>query len=221
MQCLETVKSAADSLLGLVDDLLDFERIEAGKLELAPADFALRPMMADALRAQTVRARGKGLELVWKVEPDAPDALVGDAGRLRQVLLNLVGNAIKFTRHGEVAVRVGVAEGPVPDEEAVLRFAVRDTGIGIPPDRRERIFRRLRAGGQLDDAGIRRHRVGPDHRRASGRPDGRDDRGGERAGQGEHLQLHGAIRAASHIARSRSSPGDRTRPMWRRRRARP
>jgi signal transduction histidine kinase/AmiR/NasT family two-component response regulator len=140
-QCLETVKSAADSLLGLVDDLLDFERIEAGKLELAPADFALRPMMADALRAQTVQARGKGLELVWKVEPDAPDALVGDAGRLRQVLLNLVGNAIKFTRHGEVAVRVGVAECPVPDEEAVLRFAVRDTGIGIPPDGRERIFR--------------------------------------------------------------------------------
>ena len=140
-QCLETVKSAADSLLGLVDDLLDFEKIEAGKLELVPADFSLRPMMADALRALAVRAQKKGLELVWNVEPDVPDALVGDAGRLRQVLLNLVGNAIKFTKQGEVAVRVEVADGPAPGEEAVLRFTVADTGIGIPPDGRERIFR--------------------------------------------------------------------------------
>jgi PAS domain S-box-containing protein len=140
-QCLETVKSAADSLLGLVDELLDFEKIEAGKLELVPAEFSLRPMMADTLRAFVVRADAKGLELTCNVEPDVPDALVGDAGRLRQVVVNLVGNAVKFTRHGEVAVRVGVAEGPAPGEEAVLRFAVRDTGIGVPPDGRERIFR--------------------------------------------------------------------------------
>jgi PAS domain S-box-containing protein len=140
-QCLETVKSAADSLLGLVDDLLDFEKIEAGKMELVPADFTLRPMMADALRALTVRAHQKGLELVWNVEPDVPDALVGDAGRLRQVLLNLVGNAIKFTKQGEVAVRVEVVDSPAPEGEAVLRFAVADTGIGIPPDGQERIFR--------------------------------------------------------------------------------
>jgi CheY-like chemotaxis protein len=83
----------------------------------------------------------KGLELVCDAGPDVPDALVGDAGRLRQVLLNLVGNAIKFTKHGEVAVRVEVAEGPAPGEEAVLRFTVRDTGIGIPPDGQQRIFR--------------------------------------------------------------------------------
>jgi PAS domain S-box-containing protein len=140
-QCLETVKSAADSLLGLVDDLLDFEKIEAGKLALVPAEFSLRPTMADALRALIVRAHLKGLELACDVEPDVPDALVGDAGRLRQVLLNLVGNAIKFTKQGEVAVRVEAVDVPAPGGDAVLRFAVRDTGIGIPLDGRERIFR--------------------------------------------------------------------------------
>ena len=140
-QCLEMVKSAADNLLGLVDDLLDFEKVEAGKLELVPADFSLRAMMSDALRALTVRARMKGLELVDNAEPDVPDTLVGDAGRLRQVLLNLIGNAIKFTRHGEVAVRVEVADGPATGDEVVLRFTVRDTGIGIPPEGQERIFR--------------------------------------------------------------------------------
>jgi PAS domain S-box-containing protein len=140
-QCLETVKAAADSLLGLVDDLLDFEKIEAGKLDLVPADFSLRAMMAHALQAMTVRAHMKGLVLVRNVEPDVPDALVGDAGRLRQVLLNLVGNAIKFTKQGEVAVRVEVVDGPAPEAAVVLRFVVTDTGIGIPPDGQERIFR--------------------------------------------------------------------------------
>jgi CheY-like chemotaxis protein len=152
-QCLETAKSAADSLLGLVNDLLDFEKVEAGKLELVPADFSLRPMMADALRALTMRAREKRLELVCNVEPDVPDALVGDAGRLRQVLLNLIGNAIKFTKHGEVAVRVGVAVGQAPEGEVVLGFAVSDTGIGIPLDGQERIFR---AFEQADSSTTRR-----------------------------------------------------------------
>ena len=99
-QCLKTVKSAADNLLGLINDLLDFSKIEAGKLELDPADFSLRAALGDTLRALAVRAHTKGLELVCHVQPDVPDALVGDAGRLRQVLLNLVGNAIKFTDAG-------------------------------------------------------------------------------------------------------------------------
>ena len=99
-QCLKTVKSAADSLLGIINDLLDFSKIEAGKLELDPADFSLRAAVGDTLRALAVRAHKKGLELIYQVQPDVPDALVGDAGRLRQVLLNLVGNAIKFTDDG-------------------------------------------------------------------------------------------------------------------------
>jgi PAS domain S-box-containing protein len=157
-QCLRTVKSAADSLLGLINDLLDFSKIEAGKLELDPGDFSLRAALGDTLRALAVRAHKKGLELACNVQPEVPDALVGDAGRLRQVLLNLVGNAIKFTELGEVVVSVGVEEPRAKPQrreedqasplgafaalrEVLLHFTVRDTGIGIPPDKQERIFR--------------------------------------------------------------------------------
>src|SRR5262249_8261758 len=93
----------------------------------------------NTLRALAMRAHRKGLELVCQVQPDAPDALIGDAGRLRQVLLNLVGNAIKFTEHGEVAVQVEAAR-PAGPHEVLLRFTLRDTGIGIPTDKQERIF---------------------------------------------------------------------------------
>ncbi len=140
-QCLQTVQSAADNLLGIINDLLDFSKIEAGKLELDLADFSLRSMLDDALRALAVRAHSKGLELACHVQPDVPDALVGDAGRLRQVLLNLIGNAVKFTEQGEVVVRVEVVGAPASEDEASLHFAIRDTGIGIPKDKQERIFR--------------------------------------------------------------------------------
>src|SRR5262245_60247204 len=147
-QYLQTVKSAADNLLGIINDLLDFAKIEAGKLELNPADFSLRGAVGDTLRALAVRAHKKGLELTCQVQPDVPDALVGDAGRLRQVLLNLVGNAIKFTEQGEVVINVTSETGPMgplgpisDSPEALVRFSVRDTGIGIPPDQQERIFR--------------------------------------------------------------------------------
>src|SRR5260370_15823138 len=124
-------------------------------MALDPADLSLRAALGDTLRALAVRAHRKGLELVCHVQPDVPDALVGDAGRLRQVLLNLVGNAIKFTDDGEVVVRVSVAKetrregdketesdtAPVSLSSCLLVFEVRDTGIGIPQDRQERIFR--------------------------------------------------------------------------------
>src|SRR5438132_4931360 len=157
-QGLKTVKSAADSLLGIINDLLDFSKIEAGKLELVPADFSLRGAVGDTLRALAVRAHKKGLELVYHVQADVPDALVGDAGRLRQVLLNLVGNAVKFTGEGEVVVRVEIqGDGPPPSPgagEVGLRFTVRDTGIGIPPDQQARIFR---AFEQEDTSTTRKH----------------------------------------------------------------
>src|SRR5207302_2759638 len=117
-QCLRTVKSAADSLLGIINDLLDFSKIEAGKLELDLGDFSLRAAVVDTVRALAVRAHTKGLELVCQVQPDVPDALVGDAGRLRQVLLNLVGNAIKFTEEGEVVVTVENVSGGVVSGES-------------------------------------------------------------------------------------------------------
>ncbi|WP_165235406.1 ATP-binding protein [Aquisphaera insulae] len=153
-ECLETVKSATDSLLGLIDDLLDFSRIESGKLELIPSDFSLRGALSDTVRTLIVRARSKGLELACEVQPDVPDSLVGDAGRLRQVLLNLIGNAIKFTSQGQVSVRVEGADGPAPEGKAALRFRVIDTGIGIPPDGQERIFR---AFEQADSSTTRRY----------------------------------------------------------------
>jgi PAS domain S-box-containing protein len=159
-QCLRTVKSAADNLLVIINDLLDFSKIEAGKMELDPAPFSLRTAVADTLRSLAVRAHAKGLELVCHVQPDVPDALVGDAGRVRQVLLNLVDNAIKFTDHGEVVVRVGCEMGPIgrmgpigpispirpispvsESPEARLTFEVHDTGIGIPKDKQTSIFR--------------------------------------------------------------------------------
>jgi len=135
---LEMVKVSADSLLTVINDILDFSKIEAGKLELDPHPFHLRDHLGDTLRALTTRAEQKGLELTYYIEPEVPDALVGDSGRLRQVLVNLVGNAIKFTPQGEVTVRVEM--GSETKEEVTLHFAVADTGIGIPPEKQQQIF---------------------------------------------------------------------------------
>ncbi|RKH33664.1 response regulator [Corallococcus praedator] len=138
-QSLKTVKSATGNLLGIINDLLDFSKIEAGKLALDAADFGLRSAIGDTLRALAVRAHRKGIELVCNVHADVPDALVGDAGRLRQIVINLVGNAIKFTAQGEVVMQVEVASESA--EQVALRFSVRDTGIGISTDKQTAIFR--------------------------------------------------------------------------------
>ncbi|MEI9951727.1 MAG: PAS domain-containing protein [Pseudomonadota bacterium] len=141
-QLLSTVKSAARNLLSIIDDLLDFSKIAAGKLTLDQSEFSLRATLSDTLRALTTRAHKKGLELISHVSPDVHDRLVGDAGRLRQVLMNLVGNAIKFTARGQVVVEVNNARTALPLESAssVLRFTVRDTGIGIARDKQAAIF---------------------------------------------------------------------------------
>jgi two-component system, sensor histidine kinase and response regulator len=134
----ETVHRSGEALLAIINDILDFSKIEAGRLELEPVPFGLRETLAETLKSVAPLAHGKGLELAYEVRPDVPDDLVGDTGRLAQVVLNLVGNAIKFTERGEVAVRVdAVAIGP---EAVELRVAVQDTGIGIPPDKRDLIF---------------------------------------------------------------------------------
>jgi signal transduction histidine kinase/CheY-like chemotaxis protein len=140
-QFLGMVKGSADALLRILNDILDFSKIEAGKLDLSPAPFALRTMLGETLQILALRAHQKSLELAWRVAPDVPEAIVGDAERLRQVLINLVGNAIKFTDAGEVTVDVtrdGGAEAAT--DSCVLRFAVRDTGIGIAPDKQGLIF---------------------------------------------------------------------------------
>jgi len=135
---LNTVKESADTLLALINDILDFSKIEAGKLTLDPIDFNLRNRLEDALLAVALRAHQKGLELVCHLPPDVPDALVGDPGRLRQVVLNLVGNAIKFTARGQVVVDVRVqSQG---EHGVTLHFTVSDTGIGIPKEKQRLIF---------------------------------------------------------------------------------
>ena len=149
---LEMVRVSADSLLAVVNDVLDFSKIEARKLELASQGFLLRDSLGDALKTLAFRAHDKGLELTFQVAPHVPDALVGDPGRLRQVLLNLVGNAIKFTDRGEVAVRVAVEAAH--DHEVLLHCSVTDTGIGIPREKRELIFE---AFTQADGSTTRRY----------------------------------------------------------------
>jgi GAF domain-containing protein/DNA-binding response OmpR family regulator/HPt (histidine-containing phosphotransfer) domain-containing protein len=135
---LSLVRASADSLLGVLNDVLDFSKIEAGKLDLEAIEFSLRSSVGFTLKPLALRAHQKGLELAVDVRPDVPDVVVGDPGRLRQVLVNLVGNAIKFTDRGEVVVRVEV-ESETGDG-VNLHFAVADTGIGIPPDKQEAIF---------------------------------------------------------------------------------
>jgi signal transduction histidine kinase/DNA-binding response OmpR family regulator len=135
---LSLVKTSADSLLEIVNEVLDFSKIEAGRMELETIEFSLRDSVDHTLKTLAVRARDKALELVSDVDPHAPDRLKGDPGRFRQVLVNLVGNAIKFTDTGEVVVRIETAaESP---DQIVLRVAVSDTGIGIPPAKQAQIF---------------------------------------------------------------------------------
>ena len=136
---LNTVKASADALLALINDILDFSKIEAGKIELDPIEFALRDAVADTLNPLALRASSKGLELAYEVHPDVPDALVADIYRLRQVVVNLVGNAIKFTEQGEVVVLVRMVERV--GDALVLELAVRDTGIGLSPAALAKLFR--------------------------------------------------------------------------------
>jgi signal transduction histidine kinase/DNA-binding response OmpR family regulator len=135
---LGMVKSSAEALLVILNDILDFSKIEAGKLDLSPAPIPLRDTLGDMLKALAVRAHDKGLELAYHVDADVPDKLVGDGCRLRQVLTNLVGNAIKFTAKGEVVVQVGRKSADAG--KCLLHFEVRDTGIGITADKVFRVF---------------------------------------------------------------------------------
>jgi PAS domain S-box-containing protein len=137
-QLLDTVKLSADSLLNVVNDVLDFSKIEAGKYELETVDFNLPECLGETLSTLALRAKQSGLELLCEVDPGVPEFVRGDPNRLRQVLVNLVGNAIKFTARGEIAVRVRALDSATKD--SLLQFTVADTGIGIPAAKQQVIF---------------------------------------------------------------------------------
>ena len=149
---LQMVAASSEALMGVINDVLDFSKIEAGKLDLDVVDFDLRDSLGDAMRALALRAYLKGLELAYEVRPSVPEAIVADPHRLRQVLTNLVGNAIKFTERGEVVVSVDAQSQT--DAEVCLHLAVRDTGIGIPPEKQQSIFN---AFEQADGSTTRRY----------------------------------------------------------------
>ena len=149
---LVTVKQSADSLLTIINDILDFSKIEAGKLDLDIVAFNLRDNLEESIRTLALRAHEKKLELVCEIAPDVPEVVLGDPTRLRQITVNLVANAVKFTEAGEVALEVSVAQRA--GDQARLHFVVRDTGIGIPREKQEAIFA---AFEQADTSTTRRY----------------------------------------------------------------
>ncbi len=150
-ECLDLVKASADALLTVVNDVLDFSKIEAGKLDLDPTPFKLRETLLQGLKPLALRACQKGLEMTYDIRPEVPDEIIADPTRLRQVILNLVGNAIKFTERGEVGVEIALESAS--GREARLHFIVRDTGIGIAPEKQRLIFE---AFSQADSSTTRR-----------------------------------------------------------------
>lgn len=149
---LTLVQESADSLLTIINDMLDFADIEAGRLRLEQTTFDLRQQLDDALGGISLAAYQKGLEVIAHVPLEVPGQLVGDPGRLRQVIASLVGNAVKFTSQGDITLRVAVEEWA--DDAVTLRFSVSDTGVGIPPEKREMIFE---AFTQADGSTTRKH----------------------------------------------------------------
>jgi two-component system, sensor histidine kinase and response regulator len=149
---LNLAKVSADSLLSLINDVLDYSKIEAGKLEIDAINFSLGDSLGDTMKTLSLRAHQKGLELAFEIEPSVPDALVGDPGRLRQIIINLVGNGIKFTEQGEVVVYVKTESRT--HDRAELHFTVADTGIGVPAEKQISIFQ---AFNQADGSMTRKY----------------------------------------------------------------
>jgi PAS domain S-box-containing protein len=136
---VQSIQISADALLNIINDILDFSKIETSKLELETIDFDLNSAIENMNDILAVRAREKGLEYVWLLEPDVPTQLTGDPGRLRQILINLIGNAIKFTSKGNIDIHIGLVQETDTDVE--IRFEIRDTGIGIPKQKQAELFR--------------------------------------------------------------------------------
>jgi PAS domain S-box-containing protein len=149
---LDLVKFSAEALMTVINDILDFSKIEAGKMEIESLPFDLRASMSETIKALSFRARKKGLELACDVAPEVPEGLLGDPGRIRQLLFNLIGNSIKFTEQGGIYLRV--EEKSEDSSSTILHFSVKDTGIGIPEDKQAQIFE---AFSQADGSTTRKY----------------------------------------------------------------
>jgi signal transduction histidine kinase len=189
---LETVKSSADSMNEVITDILDFSKIESGQLQLTPAPFRLRQLVAQSIAPYTARAMAKSLDLRIDVARDVPDALIGDGSRLGQILTNLVNNAIKFTEQGNIVVRVKQVANSTASQEGLVEiaFEVSDTGIGIAPDKQRLIFESF---AQVDASTTRKyggHGTRTEHRRTPGRDDGRRAFRREHRESRQHIFFH-------------------------------
>ncbi|MCA9060280.1 MAG: response regulator, partial [Planctomycetaceae bacterium] len=149
-ELLKIIQDSGDALLSVINDILDFSKIEAGKFELTSLPFDFRESLGDTMRMLAPRADGQGIELAYRVAAEVPQRLIGDPVRFRQVVINLVGNAIKFTEQGEVVVSVDVEQRT--DSDVMLHMSVRDTGIGIPPEKLDVIFEEFQ---QVDNSSTR------------------------------------------------------------------
>ena len=187
---LGLVRISAESLLAIINDILDFSKIEANKMEIEAIPFDLRESLGETMKSLSIRADQKGLELVYEVQPNVAEAVIGDPGRVRQVLINLVGNAMKFTEHGEVFISVSEESHEQDVDDAA--FQGEGHRRGHPQGTPGKNLRGVFASGRLDDAQIWRHRAGVDDLHAAGGVDGRESMGGKRSRERQHIPLHGA-----------------------------
>ncbi len=150
---LNIVQRSSNSLLSLLNDILDLSKIEAGRLVLEPISFSLRESLGDTAKTLSVQSHKKNLELIYYIDSEVPDRLIGDVGRLRQIIVNLIGNSIKFTKEGEIVLKIEVLE-ELPNAKVLLHFLISDTGIGIPEEKLNTIFDKF---SQVDTSTTRRY----------------------------------------------------------------
>ena len=165
---VDTIRLSGDALLGLINDILDFSKIDSGKLDLAVEPLALRQLIEDSHEILAGKARDKRLELILSLDDNVPAAIYGDAVRLRQIIINLVGNAVKFTESGDVLTQVRLLQAASEEAPGQLEIRVTDTGIGIPQERIGTLFDPFTQGRFVDHATLWRYRVGAGHQQAVG-----------------------------------------------------
>ena len=187
----ETIRSSGDALLTIINDILDFSKIEAGKLQFETLDFDLNNTIEDSVESLADKAIEKRIELASFIDGDLPTALQGDPGRLRQVLTNLIGNALKFTTEGEVVVRA--EKDGETENDVIVRFTVNDTGIGISEAALPHLFKAFIQGRRIDNTKVRRHRPGACNIETAGRTHGRPDWRRQHSRRRLSLLVHGPL----------------------------